>query len=373
MINYMSTSITIIVIAFFSLCVPTAWGQGRPCSLDHYFFAQDDGKLFVDKQHIYRHGEDPNPPGPYPFNGYYQLAWATIYACWYVGEPGFSDTTDPDYGFPPEIELAGTPNVDYQIWFEVLDLSPEFKLRINDGTWLTHVGDRYNLSNWPEHHVHMSYRAYDGDAGTPPDHPHHVTYRLIDEIGPYETSEPFICVFNLPAPAVEATAPLYRATLPIQDAELSFTFHRAVTINGGPPATVTDEAEVNDYTDLFDYEVSGDGMTLTLNQSGGTLPTQEWLRVALTEHLLDANVADRPAVPFVQFVYTQLSGDLNCDGSLNSLDIDPFVLALTSTPPDYPEYYAEHPDCDTLLADCNTDGSINSLDIDLFVALLTGG
>ena len=30
-------------------------------------------------------------------------------------------------------------------------------------------------------------------------------------------------------------------------------------------------------------------------------------------------------------------GDLNCDGSLNSLDIDPFVLALTSTPPDYPE------------------------------------
>ena len=66
-------------------------------------------------------------------------------------------------------------------------------------------------------------------------------------------------------------------------------------------------------------------------------------------------------------------GDMNCDGSVNSLDIDPFVLSLTSTPPDYPEYYAEHPDCDHTLADCNYDGSVNSLDIDIFVELLTGG
>ena len=65
-------------------------------------------------------------------------------------------------------------------------------------------------------------------------------------------------------------------------------------------------------------------------------------------------------------------GDLNCDGSVNGLDIDPFVLVLTSTPPEYPEYYAQHPDCDPLLADCNTDGSINGLDIDPFVAILTG-
>ena len=67
-----------------------------------------------------------------------------------------------------------------------------------------------------------------------------------------------------------------------------------------------------------------------------------------------------------------LMGDLNCDGSINSLDIDPFVLALTSTPPDYPEYYAQYPDCDALRADCNADGSINSLDTDPFVDLLTG-
>ena len=69
---------------------------------------------------------------------------------------------------------------------------------------------------------------------------------------------------------------------------------------------------------------------------------------------------------------SQQLGDLNCDGSLNSLDIDPFVLALTATPPDYPEYYAAYPDCEVMLADCDNDGSINSLDIDPFVSLLTG-
>ena len=66
-------------------------------------------------------------------------------------------------------------------------------------------------------------------------------------------------------------------------------------------------------------------------------------------------------------------GDLNCDGSINSLDIDPFVLALTSTPPGYPEYYAQYPSCDALLADTDCDGSLNSLDIDPFVQCLTGG
>ena len=65
-------------------------------------------------------------------------------------------------------------------------------------------------------------------------------------------------------------------------------------------------------------------------------------------------------------------GDTDCDGSINSLDIDPFVLALTSTPPGYPEYYAQYPGCDALLADINCDGSINSLDIDPFVQCLTG-
>ena len=63
-------------------------------------------------------------------------------------------------------------------------------------------------------------------------------------------------------------------------------------------------------------------------------------------------------------------GDLDCSGSVNGLDIDAFVLALISSPPNYTEYYAVYPNCDVNRADCNGDGSINSLDIDMFVTLL---
>ena len=68
----------------------------------------------------------------------------------------------------------------------------------------------------------------------------------------------------------------------------------------------------------------------------------------------------------------QQLGDMNCDGSMNSLDVDPFVLALGATPPDYSEYYAEYPECDHMLGDVNADGSLNSLDVDPFVQLLSG-
>ena len=62
-------------------------------------------------------------------------------------------------------------------------------------------------------------------------------------------------------------------------------------------------------------------------------------------------------------------GDLNCDGAVNTFDIDPFVLALTD-----PAAYAEQfPGCDYLLADANGDGLVNAFDIDPFVLLLTGG
>jgi hypothetical protein len=76
---------------------------------------------------------------------------------------------------------------------------------------------------------------------------------------------------------------------------------------------------------------------------------------------------------WVLFLEGNVTGDLNCDGSINGLDIHPFVLALTGTPPGYPEYYAVHPDCDVWLSDCNHDGSINGLDIHPFVEILTGG
>lgn len=328
------------------------------CPLDHYFFGQEDGKLVVDKRLIYRHGDLQE--------GYYPLSWSAVYGCWTVGEPGFSDTSDPAYGFDPSFALEGTPNVAYQIWFEVLDLAPNFKIRLDDGTWITQVGQQYNLSNWNEHHVHMKYRAY-VPHDPPPDYPFYVTYRLVDQLGPYGQSEPFICVFNRPAPAVEQTEPAYEGLLPVQAARLRFVFHRAVVVVGGSPVAITDEQQ-NDYTQWFGFEISGDGLAMTLHQSGGTLPAQRWLRIALTQNLRDAAEPDRPVIPFTQQVYTRLRGDLNCDGALDGFDIQPFVLALT----DPASYAAEYADCATELADCNADGQVDGFDIQPFVELLTG-
>lgn len=62
-------------------------------------------------------------------------------------------------------------------------------------------------------------------------------------------------------------------------------------------------------------------------------------------------------------------GDLNCDGAVNTFDIDPFVLALT----DPTAYQARYPTCDWMLADINHDGAVNAFDIDPFVVLLTSG
>nr|QDY92650.1 hypothetical protein fos2004AM_00019 [uncultured Planctomycetota bacterium] len=59
-------------------------------------------------------------------------------------------------------------------------------------------------------------------------------------------------------------------------------------------------------------------------------------------------------------------GDMNCDGTLSFLDIDPFVLALDSKE----NYEAEYPECNYYNADCNEDGTVSFLDIDPFIDLL---
>ena len=60
------------------------------------------------------------------------------------------------------------------------------------------------------------------------------------------------------------------------------------------------------------------------------------------------------------------SGDLNCDCTVNALDIEPFLVALFD-PGSYPGQY---PECDINLADINGDGSINAGDIEPFISLL---
>ena len=62
-------------------------------------------------------------------------------------------------------------------------------------------------------------------------------------------------------------------------------------------------------------------------------------------------------------------GDLDCDGDVDSFDIDPFVLAVT----DPATYAVQYPDCDYMLGDLDCDGDVDAIDIDPFVVCLTTG
>ena len=62
-----------------------------------------------------------------------------------------------------------------------------------------------------------------------------------------------------------------------------------------------------------------------------------------------------------------LPADMNCDGRVDSLDIDPFVLAIT----DPTAYGNTYPYCSIGLADLNRDGEVSELDITSFVERLT--
>lgn len=57
------------------------------------------------------------------------------------------------------------------------------------------------------------------------------------------------------------------------------------------------------------------------------------------------------------------SGDANCDGKVDGLDIEPFILALINQS----SYTAQNPHCNILESDMNADGTVNEPDVSLFV------
>jgi hypothetical protein len=62
-----------------------------------------------------------------------------------------------------------------------------------------------------------------------------------------------------------------------------------------------------------------------------------------------------------------LVGDLNCDGTVDFGDINPFILALSN-----PGIYATtYPDCDIMNGDINGDSAVDFQDINPFINLLT--
>ena len=106
---------------------------------------------------------------------------------------------------------------------------------------------------------------------------------------------------------------------------------------------------------------NGDG-TFSVLLTAGTHAGLDRFRVTINDGV-------RPVIlmPDARLTYFPL-GDLNCDGSIDGRDIDPFVLALIS-----PQLYAQqYPLCYAGNADLNADGAADLADIELFVSLLIG-
>jgi len=79
--------------------------------------------------------------------------------------------------------------------------------------------------------------------------------------------------------------------------------------------------------------------------------------------------ADQPDVMDAVRIQRVHPGDVNCDGTVDFADINPFVLALT----DPAGYAAAYPECTIFNADAKGDGYVDFRDIVFFVRLLTDG
>ncbi len=84
----------------------------------------------------------------------------------------------------------------------------------------------------------------------------------------------------------------------------------------------------------------------------------------LADAVLATEVTLRTLITFLDSL-----GDMNCDGTVDGLDVHPFVLSLT----DPRAYRDAYPDCNINRADVNNDAVIDLSDIDAFVRLLTIG
>jgi hypothetical protein len=106
-----------------------------------------------------------------------------------------------------------------------------------------------------------------------------------------------------------------------------------------------------DYGETWTY--SSLGMDLRILHDGDT---DGWLFIP------EDDLTSEPVTPLV---YT-LRGDMNCDGSFNFADINPFVIALINPA----QYAVLFPTCPILNGDINGDGAVDFGDINPFIALI---
>lgn len=99
-----------------------------------------------------------------------------------------------------------------------------------------------------------------------------------------------------------------------------------------------------------------------------TMPEAGGSALYLTGELYDAGSPAKTYFAGWRCPSDFVRGDLNCDGAVDTYDIDPFVTALVNPN----AYTAAFPDCYREAADCNADGATNVFDIDPFVEALLG-
>ncbi|TWT45326.1 hypothetical protein RAS1_17490 [Phycisphaerae bacterium RAS1] len=129
-------------------------------------------------------------------------------------------------------------------------------------------------------------------------------------------------------------------------------------VGGVPPYTLS-------WDDHIDGDLGAGGSVCHAFAAGAGAPRPQ------NRHTVRLRVTDSMGAQSTDYVVVcvALPGDMNCDGAVNILDINPLVLALS----DPAAYAAQFPDCDISNGDINGDGQTNILDINPFVALVSGG
>ena len=121
-----------------------------------------------------------------------------------------------------------------------------------------------------------------------------------------------------------------------------------------------EEGESVDPTSLVEGYLQGDS-TVVIDASlpiGSPFDTGVGVQDLLFQYSIEGGAT---LYGYVEYVTGPvLLGDVNLDGEVNGLDVDPFVDVLLNGP-----YQAE--------ADMNEDGVVNGLDVDPFVAAIVGG
>ncbi len=166
------------------------------------------------------------------------------------------------------------------------------------------------------------------------------------------------------------------------------------TVGVMSPVTITDQPDSQTVTEgsnvVFQVTASGDtpisyqwrrnGVNLSNggNIYGATAATLVIISVqAYQAGTFDVRVSNacgpvfsNPAQLCVNTEYGAGRGDLDCSGSVNFGDINPFILALSNGET---AYYNAYPDCHYYNGDINCDGAINFGDINPFVQCIIDG